>query len=365
MRLAGAPAALAFALLAAAGPAAGAAPLTSNRYSATDYVNMIDACSRLGLRFSFSGTGKTMTVRGNGHTGALLPPGDNSHREMLFDGARIYLGDPLVNEGGRIYISRRDFDRRLLPLFRPDLVGGAPHRPRSIMLDPGHGGIDPGTTNPRFRLQEKTVTLDVALRLRALLTAQGWQVFMTRTADTDARGAKAAQKSYLKGPAAEEDKRLDLIDRALLARERHVDVFLSIHFDAGPTPSARGSMILTFPPAGQRSSKAWGGANDAQGAMPGNRFDAWNTILANAVFNGLPRRLATYDAGERLQNISVLRNDTGCPAALVEPAYITNDAEAQRLMTPTFREQVAEALAAGLRDYAQLIGSLAPRTAPH
>lgn len=322
-----------------------AAPATYLRSGGLEYVDMIDVCGRLGLRFYFTRDAHSMTLRGAGHEAVLTPPGDATHRELFFDGVHVYLGDRVIAQGGRLYITRTDYEKRVLPLFRPDLLWPPLRRPRIILLDPGHGGPDPGTQNFRYHLREKDLTLDVALRLRPLLQAQGWTVFLTRTRDMQ----------------LVPDKIADLVTRAHLAARYHADVFLSIHFDAGPYPSARGSMILTYPPAGQRSSKAWGARSDAQGPMPGNRLDAWNTVLANAVYHNLPRELRTNDFGERIQDISVLRNNGECPAALVESAYLSNDAEAQRLLKPAFRQQIAEVLAAGLRDYASLLARLQTR----
>jgi N-acetylmuramoyl-L-alanine amidase len=318
--------------------------LTATRVSGADYISMVDACGRLGLRFSFSGNGRSMNLRGGGHTAVLLPPGDGSHRLMILDGVRVHLGDLVVDRAGSLYVSRIDYERRLLPLFRPDLVPNPPHRPRIIMLDPGHGGNDPGAQNPRYRLQEKVLTLDVAERLRPLLLAQGWTVLMTRTRDT--------QISI--------DKAFDLEERARLAGAMHADLLLSIHFDAG-SPQTHGSMILAYNPAGQRSTENWGMGqrNNAQAAMPGNRFDPWNFVLEHALFRDLPRLLQTNDLGERIQNISIARN-AQVPTVLVEPAYISNDGEARRLMTPAFRQQVAEGLAAGLKRYAETIDALQP-----
>lgn len=320
------------------------APDTDLRSGALDYVSMIDVCGRLGLRFSFTRDGRSMTLRSATHWAVLHPPGDMTYRDLLFDGTHVFLGDKAIARGGRLYVTRTDYEKRIVPLFRPDLLGPPPRRPHVIVLDPGHGGNDPGTQNRRYHLQEKALTLDVALRLKPLLEAQGWTVILVRNRDT--------QLSL--------NKIVDLEMRAHLAQQYHSDVFLSVHFDAGPSPAARGSMIFTFPPAGQRSSKAWGDRSDAEGPMPGNRWDAWNAVLANAVFQNLPHRLGTNDFGERIQDISVLRNNGECPGALVEPAYLSNDAEAQRLLSPVFRQQVAEALAAGLRDYARLIGLLQP-----
>jgi len=325
-----------------------ARPLTATRVAGADYISMVDACGRLGLRFSFSGNGRSMSLRGAGHTAVLLPPGDGSHRLLVLDGVRVHLGDLVVDRAGSLYVSRIDFERRLLPLFRPDLIPNPPRRPRVIMLDPGHGGVDSGAQNPRYHLQEKALTLDVAERLRPLLLAQGWTVLMTRTRDT--------QISV--------DKVFDLEERARLAASLHADLLLSIHFDAGP-PATQGSMILAYNPAGQRSTENWGRGlkNNSQAAMPGNRFDPWNFVLEHALFRGLPGFLQTNDLGERIQNISIGRN-AQVPTVLVEPAYISNDAEARRLVTPAFRQQVAEGLAAGIKRYAETIDALQPGATP-
>ncbi|HEY3756871.1 MAG TPA: N-acetylmuramoyl-L-alanine amidase [Opitutaceae bacterium] len=322
------------------------APATYLRNGPTEYVNLIDVCGRLGLRFVFSRDGRTMTVQGGVHVAEFFPYSE-SKREVIFDGVRLYLGDLEIQRGGRIYVSRTDYEHRLIGLFRPDLLNPPLRRPHVIILDPGHGGPDPGTQNFRRHLQEKTLTLDVALRLKPILEAQGWTVIMTRTRDIQ----------------LVPDKIKDLEMRARLAGQYRADVFLSIHFDAGPNESTHGSMILSYNPAGQRSSKSWGGRSDAQGRpMPGNRWDGWNAVLANCVFHHLPHWLGTSDSGERIQDISVLRNNADCPAVLVEPAYLSNDAEAQRLQNPAFREQIAETLAAGLKDYAQTIALLPTRT---
>jgi len=322
--------------------------LTPTRVGAVDYISMVDACGRLGLRFSFSGNGRSMTLRGGGHAAVLLPPGDGSHRLMILDGVRVHLGDRVEDRAGSLYVSRTDYERRLIALFRPDLVPNPPRRPRVIMLDPGHGGVDSGAQNPRYHLQEKVLTLDVANRLRPLLIAQGWTVLMTRSRDT--------QISV--------DKKFDLEERARLASAMHADLLLSIHFDAGP-PSTNGSMILAYDPAGQRSTENWGlgMSNNAQPAMPGNRFDPWNFVLEHSILRELLRTLHTNDLGERIQNISIGRNAT-VPTVLVEPAYISNDAEARRLTTEEFRQQVAVGLAAGLKQYAEAIDALQPAPRP-
>ena len=195
------------------------------------------------------------------------------------------------------------------------------------------------------------MTLDVALRLRVLLQREGWIVASTRTRDSQFSVSKAA----------------DLEMRALFAAREHADVFLSIHFDAAASASLSGSEIVSYNPVGQRSTDSWGGMGrgDRRNEFePGNRNDNWNVVLAHCLFRNLPNRLGTFDHGERIKDLSVLRN-APCPAVLIEPAFISNDAEARRVASPAFRQEIAEALAAGLRNYAALLGSLQARTSQH
>ena len=237
------------AMLLAGGLNAAAAPITATHFGGADYVSVIAVCcGRLGLKYAGSVDGRSLTLRNALHTGSLTA----EHREMILDGVRVLLGDIAVARGGQFYVSFADYEHRLRPLFRPDLAVPLPRRPRIIVLDPGHGGVDPGAENKRFHAQEKTFTLDVALRLRPLLLAQGWKVAMTRVRDAPFTN----------------DKARDLEMRAGFAAQWGADVFLSIHFDAAPGDSTRGSEIFSFDPVGQRSSRCVGKAD------PGAALDA-------------------------------------------------------------------------------------------
>lgn len=332
----------------AATSARAAAPLTTTRFGGVPYVGMIQVCGRLGLRFVVSGDGRSMTIANWAHHGVLLPPNRVNAREIALDGVRVFLGDPVFELGGRFFVSLTDYEKRLLPLFRPDLLSPRLRAPRLIVLDPGHGGVDPGAQNPRFGLKEKALTLDVAFRLKRLLEAQGWAVLLTRDRDTQ----------------LSTNKYVDLPLRSDVANRSGADLFLSIHFDADANPRVQGSEILTFAPEGQRSTDGWGrGVDDRLStAAPGDREVVWSTVLAHALFRELVARLHTADLGERLRHVAVLRF-AGCPGALVEPVFISNALEASRAAQPEFRQEVAEALAAGLRDYALELDALNPGAA--
>lgn len=322
-------------------------PLATVRIDGRDYVRAADAARLLGLSMAWEGP-RRLALEGAGRRLEIPAPHAADPKEVAVDGLLVWLGDPVAERAGALYLSRVDFEDRLLPLLRPDLAGRPPRPPRTIALDPGHGGDDTGARNPRLHLLEKTCTLDVALRLRALLEEAGYRVVMTRTTDLPA-GTK-----------------LDLARRAEIADAARADLFVSIHFNAGATASdttSRGTEVYTFPPPGQRSTASWGeGVDDSEPnrefpeTAPVVRFGAWSAVFAHAMHRQLVRWLGTEDRGERLRHLGVLRG-LRCPGILVESAFLTDDAEARRIETPAFRERIAEAMLAGIRAYgAELAG---------
>jgi len=200
-----------------------------------------------------------------------------------------------------------------------------------IALDPGHGGKDTGTQNRKLKLDEKTFTLDVALRLRALLRKQGYKVVMTRT----------------------DDRYIPLEERSEIANKAGADLFISIHFNSVENaPSVSGTEVYAMTPQYQHSSSTSPGAKDsmARTAYPGNRNDPWNAVLGYSIQNQLLAKLGTEDRGFKRARFAVLRL-VKSPAVLVESGYLSNPAEAHKIATPAYRDNIAEGIAAGIRAY--------------
>ena len=310
------------------------------RVSGTAYVSLRGIARQLGMRTDDGSGGRVHTLSDGRHRARFEADG----REVLVDGLRLFLGDPAIGRDGDLLVSRVDFERRLLPLLRPGLAGPPPGPPRVIAIDPGHGGSDHGTENRRLGLMEKTFTLDVGLRLKRLLEQQGYRVVMTRVDDT----------------RLAPDQTTDLQRRAEAANLAGADLFLSIHFNSVPQDTrTHGTEVYSFPPQYQRSSASWqGGEDDSEReASSANRNDRWNAVFAHALHRELLRALRTDDRGEKLRHLGVLRG-LQCPGALAECAFLSNDAEALRVATPGFREQVAEALDAGIRAYGSELAEL-------
>ncbi len=187
---------------------------------------------------------------------------------------------------------------------------------RVIVVDPGHGGIDPGVVG-RSAL-EKDVTLEVGRRLAASLGQAGAMVLMTRDTDTD-----------LSDPGtigASAKKREDLQRRVALANDNEADLYVSIHVNSTSDPSRRGAQ--TFVQQGSAESRKAG--QMIQSELAG--------LLKNT--DRQPSEVDFY----------ITRN-TSMPAVIVEIGFMTNETEEKLLADPVYQGKVAWAVYAGMVKY--------------
>ncbi|MHB2015507.1 MAG: N-acetylmuramoyl-L-alanine amidase family protein, partial [Candidatus Xenobia bacterium] len=180
-----------------------------------------------------------------------------------------------------------------------------------IVLDPGHGGSDPGCHSPYTGVYEKQVTLDICLKMKKDLEARGWRVLLTRDDDRDL--------TWPHSPDA-----LELGARANVANYHNADLFVSIHCNASTSPSLRGTSIH------------W--------------FKADDYPLAESLREALGDSLGVPMDGLIHSRFYVLRHTT-VPAVLVETAYLTNPVDGEMLSEDSYRTQVAGKLADALCQY--------------
>lgn len=310
-------------------PAATARPIPTapipgtRKFDGVTYVSVTDLAARLGLTATWRVRGRTLLLAGPNARAEL----EKDTRDVLVNGLRVFLGHPVVDSRGQLYVSQIDFQRCLTPLLRPGF-GAAPLRGAgTIVLDPGHGGNDNGTSR-----HEKTYALDVALRAKKLLEADGYKVVLTRSSDVYVEHTR----------------------RAAIANLQRADAFVSIHFNAlEKDRKTQGVEVYTFPPQSQNSTNSWSlgqKPNAEDESSPNNAFDHWNVVLAQSLHRELLATLKTPDRGKKLMHLKVLRPLT-CPGALIECGFLTSDAEAARIATPAYRQKIAEAVAAGARDF--------------
>lgn len=308
-----------------------------------DYVGVREIARRYGLKAAWSRPGVALTLS---DASGVRFTFERDERDFHLDGVRIFLGEPAVVNGDDLWITKLDVIKTFAPVFAPaDHAAFLPAAPKVIVLDPGHGGTDPGKQNLRLRLDEKDMTLDVALRLKKLLELRGYRVLMTRTTDT----------RFSNSP------NVDLPLRAEVANKEHADLFLSLHFNAVDRDPQRVAGVETYvlPPQGQASTQPEQDRSMIVTHYPGNKQDTANAVLGYSLHRRMITDLKSSDRGYKRYRLAVLRT-LNCPGALVECAYLSNEAEAKRVATPEFRQQIAEALAAGITDYTATLAALRP-----
>ncbi|MFB9992245.1 N-acetylmuramoyl-L-alanine amidase [Deinococcus oregonensis] len=226
---------------------------------------------------------------------------------------------------------------------------GAVIRPR-VVLDAGHGGIDPGMVS-RW-VTEKELTLSIALRVRAELVKHGIEVVMVRETDRHLSS----------------DKRTDLDMRSRLATTGTVSAFVSIHVNAAGS-SAQGIETYYFgqPLAGSDRSQAvrenGGGsvgqeltrqaANSAQnllGDILAQAKVAFSRQLAQKVQASLIASTGAVNRGVHTDAFYVIRNPTTA-AILTEIGFGTSSIEGPRLANPAYRDRIAQAIARAILDF--------------
>jgi N-acetylmuramoyl-L-alanine amidase len=221
-------------------------------------------------------------------------------------------------------LSQTDLDTVLVPLLAPpgQADPAAPSGPFIVILDPGHGGDDPGAVVADMP-HEKTLVLDVARRVRRRLKAAGIEVRMTRGTD----------------------KTLTLAERPDFARRRKGSVFVSIHANKATSTTARGIETFVMPAAGFPSTAE---TVPVAEAFPGNRHDAASLQLAYFLQRELIEQTQSVDRGVKRARFEVLRL-APCPAALVEIGFLSNASERNRLASVEYRDHLADGIAHGIR----------------
>lgn len=242
-----------------------------------------------------------------------------------WQGCELWLAHPPAFIRGQPCIHTQDIKETLLPLLTDN--GELPVTNRVIVLDPGHGGPNPGARNITTGRWEKEYTLDLALRIKPLLENQGWLVFLTRTNDCD----------------------VSLSSRVAIAETLGAGLFISLHFnDANGRATESGIETYCTTPVGLPSAIVRGSAEDLAESFPNNAHDVANLRLAFRVQRALINYSGAIDRGvRRARFMAVLRNQTR-PALLVEAGYLSNPRDALLIASPEYRQAIASAIAQAL-----------------
>lgn len=240
----------------------------------------------------------------------------------------------------------------------PEPIDGSvfPLAVRRIVIDPGHGGANLGTRIPGG-LEEKFITLDIGRRVAKDLEARGFDVILTRDHDVG----------------------ITLEERAALANREHADIFVSVHVNwlEGSRESGIETYLLGATDDPFLTSLAARENRDSghtmaelrhilDGIYAGVRYDK-SQDLAEAIHRSLVGSLRRVNPDLRDRGVKtapfLVLVDTQMPAVLAEVAALSNEAEAEMLEKPLYRDYIADSLATGILSYAESLGRPAERTA--
>ncbi|NLZ49874.1 MAG: N-acetylmuramoyl-L-alanine amidase CwlD [Clostridiales bacterium] len=204
-------------------------------------------------------------------------------------------------------------------IFFPPIYIKADNSKKTILVDPGHGGIDGGAVAKDGTL-EKDINLTISKKVRDLLVKEGYKVIMSREEDKSLSS---------EGGTIRKRKLEDLDNRQKLIRTSQSDMFISIHLNAFPQRQYYGAQV-------------WYASN--------KKSENFAVMMQNNLKEDLDpnnKRMAK-DAKD---SFIIMRNPPDIPAIMIECGFLSNEAEAQRLKSDSYQQQLAQSIARTVNMY--------------
>jgi N-acetylmuramoyl-L-alanine amidase len=308
-----------------------------------------DVCDRYHVTWQWDGVTQVVMMEYRGNISKALVGSST----VLIGKQQIILSSPLRRDHSTIYVPE-DFEAKVLAPFGVPIAGLSPvesySRAHVIVIDAGHGGKDRGTMDRLFgRMDEKEIVLDVAKRLRALLEGAGLKVIMTR--DTD--------------------DFISLPERTIIAARSGGDLFISVHVNSNQDHAVSGLLVYYLDSISRRdineeqrreNERAFLRslrADDSQTmqVIVTDMMDTFKTAQSQKLARSIIREarlepgVKVRGNGARVCRFFVVRN-TLIPAVLVETGFLSNAQEHNKLISPSYRQKMAEIIARGVLDYA-------------
>ena len=298
----------------------------------TDYVPLAAIAAELGMERSWIEAEKEVRLQSQ-----WTRMDFRLHKRFFeLNGLPVYVGDPITFWRGDLYIAEKDYEQSLKPILLPQAF---PDRPKlfRIVLDPGHGGHDSGAVNPSLKLREEALALDLALRIKPKLEALGYQVLMTRSTDT-----------FVK-----------LSDRPAFANKNNADLFISIHFNAGPA-SVRGIETYAITNPWQPSTGRDSLHSSDKRTYSGNKLGPRGALFGYYVQRAMTEKTGAPDRGLKRARFDVLRN-LEAPGVLIEGGFLSNATEGRNVGSSAYREKLAEAVVDAVLTYQRTLNRIRGR----
>ncbi|WP_158589655.1 MULTISPECIES: N-acetylmuramoyl-L-alanine amidase [Clostridia] len=219
--------------------------------------------------------------------------------------AKHHLVPATQNKPVQVQVKKSSYEETKTPPAQPHPNTQANHNGSlygyNIMLDPGHGGYDPGSIGISG-IQEKFLTLETSKQIAENLRSAGANVLLTRSSD----------------------EYVSLHDRVEMSQAYSTHAFISVHYNAHPSSAAHGINTFYYSTSDQK--------------------------LAESVHQSLTSSIPIRDRGMAPNNYYVLRNNTA-PSILLELGFITNYSDFANIRSNPFQHQVASGITNGLKAY--------------
>lgn len=221
-------------------------------------------------------------------------------------------------------------------------------RKRIIVLDPGHGGKDPGAIGAYNKTYEKNITLAMGKELQKILRNRGYTVYLTR----------------------DNDIFIPLRQRIKIAQRYKADLFMSLHADSAQNRNATGLSVYTLSDTASDKEAAALAERENKADIIGGIDLGGNSKEVNDILISLSQtdtrnkssKYATYLVGEMSKSVKVVKNThrfagfavlkaPDIPAVLLEMGYLSNRTEEANLRTPSYRNRLAQAAAKAIDRY--------------
>jgi len=257
----------------------------------------------------------------------------NSHTFYL-DGVKHVLIRPVLASNATAFVSKEDLIYLIDPILRPHYVTKN-QLFDTIIIDPGHGGKDPGTMCPYGT--EAELNLVVALKLETKLRkifSRDLKILLTRNAN----------------------ETVSLKERAALAIAHPKSIVISIHGNGLGGSGANvthGLESFIMSPLGVSGYGQTTLKPEAKTLQPGNTYNALNAVFGASIHHALIEQLHPKDRGLKRARFALVQA-VPVPSVLIEQGFLSHPEEARKLFTPSYQNKIAEAICQGVTRYYNL-----------
>lgn len=321
-------------------------------FNGTEYISLAKACDFYGLDYKYDGFARTATIRKGSNKIVVRAESERA----LVNAEMVKVDRPIIFSGNTLFAPLSFVKNNLGPMigyFAPTKPPAAEaeaqkrFRIKTIVLDPGHGGNDPGAIGRRTHTKEKALTLQLATRLKSILEDAGVKIIMTRDSDVF----------------------IPLPKRSEIANRSGADLFVSVHINASRSRSMRGFECYYLSNATDDNARAIEAfensslkIDDGVSVEHSRPLDKtlWDMTLtedriesselAGYICDSIDESLAIGNRGVRTARFYVIKH-TNIPAVLVEAGYVSNKYEELKLKDPEFLNRIAESVAQGILRY--------------